>query len=367
MRTLTVDLDDRSYPIFIGEELFAAENIIPYIKGKQVMIVTNETVAPLYLQKLKQGMACGADSGEKQISEIILPDGESYKNLETINKIFDGLMQKNFDRKTTLIALGGGVIGDMTGFAAACYRRGVNFIQVPTTLLSQVDSSVGGKTGVNHPLGKNMIGAFYQPQAVIADIVTLDTLEERELKAGIAEVIKYGFIYDAEFFNWLEDNLDKILQRDHEALAYAVHRSCEIKAEVVAKDELEHGIRALLNFGHTFGHAIETFTGYSSWLHGEAIATGMCMGLTMSRLMGWMDKADEQRGIDIIKRCQLPIDVPQDMTTADFAKLMQADKKVLDGVIRLILLNKIGEGVIVDEYAPEIFTDTLEQYCGSKK
>ena len=365
MRTLKVDLEDRSYPIFIGKELFKSENLFPYIKGKQVMVVSNETVAPLYLEKFKQSLA---DNGirAKQIRETILPDGESYKNLDTINSIFDQLMQNNFDRKATLIALGGGVIGDMTGFAAACYRRGINFIQVPTTLLSQVDSSVGGKTGVNHPLGKNMIGAFYQPQAVIADISTLDTLEDRELRAGIAEVIKYGFIYDAEFFEWLEENLEKLLQRDYEALSYAVYRSCQIKAEVVEKDELEHGIRALLNFGHTFGHAIETYTGYSSWLHGEAIATGMCMGLTMSRIMGWLDKASEERGIEIIERAGLPVTAPQGMATVDFIKLMQADKKVLDGVVRLILIKKIGSGVIVDDYTQEIFRDTLERYCGGK-
>ena len=329
------------------------------------MVVSNETVAPLYLEKFKRSLA---DNGvhTKQIRETILPDGESYKNLDTINSIFDQLMQNNFDRKATLIALGGGVIGDMTGFAAACYRRGINFIQVPTTLLSQVDSSVGGKTGVNHPLGKNMIGAFYQPQAVIADISTLDTLEDRELRAGIAEVIKYGFIYDAEFFEWLEENLEKLLQRDYEALSYAVYRSCQIKAEVVEKDELEHGIRALLNFGHTFGHAIETYTGYSSWLHGEAIATGMCMGLTMSRIMGWLDKASEERGIEIIERAGLPVTAPQGMATVDFIKLMQADKKVLDGVVRLILIKKIGSGVIVDDYTQEIFRDTLERYCGGK-
>ncbi len=364
MRTLTVELGERSYPIFIGKDQFRAENLLPYIKGKQVMIVTNETVAPLYLEKFKQELLAGT-SGEKKVGEVILPDGEKYKNLDTINTIFDSLMRDNYDRKATLIALGGGVIGDMTGFAAACYRRGVNFIQVPTTLLSQVDSSVGGKTGVNYPLGKNMIGAFYQPQAVIADITTLDTLEDRELKAGIAEVIKYGFIYDAEFFSWLEKNLDKLLQRDYEALAYAVHRSCQIKAEVVAKDELEHGIRALLNFGHTFGHAIETYTGYSSWLHGEAIAVGMCMALTMSELMGWLTAEDTARGVSIIKKAQLPVEVPDNMTVDDFAKLMQADKKVLDGVVRLVLIKSIGEGVVVDEYTPEIFRETLEQYCGN--
>ncbi|THB74872.1 MAG: 3-dehydroquinate synthase [Gammaproteobacteria bacterium] len=365
MRTLTVDLGDRSYPIFIGKSQFKAENLLPYIKGKQIMIVTNETVAPLYLEKFKQELLVDdIVAAEKQIGEIVLPDGESYKNLDTINSIFDGLMQDNFDRKTTLIALGGGVIGDMTGFAAACYRRGVNFIQVPTTLLSQVDSSVGGKTGVNHPLGKNMIGAFYQPQVVVADITTLDTLEDRELRAGIAEVIKYGFIYDAEFFAWLEENLNKLLQRDYDVLEYAVYRSCQIKAEIVAKDELEHGIRALLNFGHTFGHAIETFTGYSQWLHGEAIATGMCMALSMSQLMGWLTEEDAQRGIDIIKIAQLPADVPEGMSTDDFVRLMQADKKVLDGVVRLVLIKGIGEGAVVDKYAPEIFRETIEQYCG---
>lgn len=359
MRTLKVDLGERSYPIFIGKDLFLAEYLLPYIGGKQVMVVTNETVAPIYLGKIKNALV-GSD---KTVSEVVLPDGENYKNLGTINKIFDALMQKNYDRKTTLIALGGGVVGDMTGFASACYRRGVQFIQVPTTLLSQVDSSVGGKTGVNHPLGKNMIGAFYQPQAVIADISTLDTLEDRELRAGIAEVIKYGFIYDKDFFIWLEDNLDKLLQRDYDALEYAVHKSCQIKAEVVEKDEHEHGVRALLNFGHTFGHAIETFTGYTSWLHGEAISTGMCMALTMSKLMGWIDEKTEKRGVDILKRTGLPINVPQDMQKEDFERLMRADKKVLDGVIRLVLIKGLGEGVIVDQYSPDIFMHTLEKYC----
>ncbi len=359
MRTLKVDLGERSYPIFIGKDLFLAEYLLPYIGGKQVMIVSNETVAPLYIEKLKKSFV---GSG-KSVSEVVLPDGESYKNLGTINKIFDELMVKNYDRKTTLIALGGGVVGDMTGFSAACYRRGVQFIQVPTTLLSQVDSSVGGKTGVNHSLGKNMIGAFYQPQAVIADISTLDTLEDRELRAGIAEVIKYGFIYDNDFYIWLEGNLDKLLCRDYEALEYAVHKSCQIKAEVVEKDEHEHGIRALLNFGHTFGHAIETFTGYSSWLHGEAISTGMCMALTMSKLMGCIDEKIEKRGVDLLKRTGLPISVPKEMEKEDFQKLMQADKKVLDGVVRLILIKGLGEGIVVDKYSHDIFNQTLEQYC----
>ncbi len=359
MRTLKVDLGERSYPIFIGKDLFLAEYLLPYIGGKQVMIVSNETVAPLYIEKFKKSFV---GSG-KSVSEVVLPDGESYKNLGTINKIFDELMAKNYDRKTTLIALGGGVVGDMTGFAAACYRRGIQFIQVPTTLLSQVDSSVGGKTGVNHPLGKNMIGAFYQPQVVIADISTLDTLEDRELRAGIAEIIKYGFIYDDDFYLWLEGNLDKLLCRDYEALEYAVHKSCQIKAEVVEKDEHEHGIRALLNFGHTFGHAIETFTGYTSWLHGEAISTGMCMALTMSRLMGWIDENIEKRGVDLLKLTGLPISVPRNMKKEDFERLMQADKKVLDGIVRLVLIKGLGEGIVVDQYTPDIFKQTLEQYC----
>ncbi len=359
MRTLKVDLGDRSYPIFIGKDIFIAEYLLPYISGKQVMIVSNETVALLYIEKLKKGL----NGSDKLVSETVLPDGESYKNLDTVNKIFDELMANNYDRKTTLIALGGGVVGDMTGFAAACYRRGVQFIQVPTTLLSQVDSSVGGKTGVNHPLGKNMIGAFYQPQAVIADIATLDTLEDRELKAGIAEVIKYGFIYDNDFYNWLENNLDKLLSRDYEALEYAVHKSCQIKAEVVEKDEHEHGIRALLNFGHTFGHAIETFTGYTSWLHGEAISTGMCMALTMSRLMGWIDEKTERRGVELLKRAGLPTTVPDQMVQEDFVKLMQADKKVLDGVVRLVLIKGLGKGVVVDQYSSDTFQQTLKQYC----
>jgi len=279
METLNVELKERSYPIFIGTGILGqAELIRPYIHGRQVMIVTNETIAPLYLE------LCKAALNDFQVESVILPDGEQYKNLDTLNSIFDALLTHRFNRHATLIALGGGVIGDITGFAASAYQRGIPFIQIPTTLLAQVDSSVGGKTAVNHPLGKNMIGAFYQPQCVIADIKTLNTLEDRQLKSGIAEVIKYGLINDPEFFSWLETNMDKLLQRDHEALTYAIKRSCQDKADIVSMDETEQGVRALLNLGHTFGHAIETGMGYGQWLHGEGVAAGICMAAHLSAL-----------------------------------------------------------------------------------
>ncbi|UCE88969.1 MAG: 3-dehydroquinate synthase, partial [Pseudomonadota bacterium] len=286
MRTLQLDLGDRSYPIHIGSGLLTrAEMFAPHLAGRQVMVVSNETVAPLYLDAVMEAL-----QGFERAS-VILPDGEQYKNLEVLNCIFDALLEKRFDRQCTLVALGGGVVGDMAGFAAACYQRGVAFIQVPTTLLAQVDSSVGGKTGVNHALGKNMIGAFHQPRCVIADTDTLDTLDDRQLSAGVAEVIKYGLIRDAEFFNWLEDNLDDLLARKPEALAHAIERSCRDKADIVAQDELEGGVRALLNLGHTFGHAIEAGTGYGSWLHGEAVAAGMRVAAELSARKGWIDPA----------------------------------------------------------------------------
>ncbi|MFG1489584.1 3-dehydroquinate synthase, partial [Oceanospirillum sp. HFRX-1_2] len=279
MQTLNVDLGDRSYPIHIGSGLISDLSLIaPHIRGRQVMIVSNTTVAPLYLEQLKTTLA-----DQYQVAEVILPDGEAYKTLDSVNLIFDALLNNRFNRTCTLIALGGGVIGDMTGFAAASYQRGVNFIQIPTTLLSQVDSSVGGKTGVNHPLGKNMIGAFWQPQLVLADTDTLQTLPERELAAGIAEVIKYGLIRDPEFFNWLESNVEPLKTKSTTALTEAIFRSCQNKADVVAQDELEGGIRATLNLGHTFGHAIETEQGYGQWLHGEAVATGMLMAADLSQ------------------------------------------------------------------------------------
>jgi 3-dehydroquinate synthase len=342
MQTLTVDLGERSYPIRIGENLLRQpELIVPALPQKQVAIVTNVTVAPLYLDVLADGLK---EHGVGVVP-IVLPDGEQYKNAATLNQIYDALLSNRCERKTTLIALGGGVIGDLTGFAAATYLRGVPFIQVPTTLLAQVDSSVGGKTGINHPLGKNMIGAFYQPRLVLADIATLDTLPDRELSAGIAEVIKYGLIRDAAFFGWLEGNMEKLLARDREALAYAVRRSCENKAEVVAADEREAGGRAALNLGHTFGHAIEAGLGYGNWLHGEAVAAGTVLAADLSRRLGWLEEADVARIRALFARARLP-DTAPDLGAATYLELMSLDKKVEAGRIRFVLLRRIGEAVI---------------------
>ena len=290
MQTLNVDLGDRSYPIFIGQEIIKQGLLASYIAGNQVLIVTNETVAPLYLQVLQDSIPASI-----KLDVVILPDGEQYKDLDHLNLIFDQLLQKRHNRTTTLIALGGGVVGDMTGFAAASYQRGVNFIQVPTTLLSQVDSSVGGKTGVNHRLGKNMIGAFHQPQCVLIDTTVLNTLPEKELSAGMAEVIKYGLIYDEAFLCYLEDHIDGLMGLDSGLLEQAIYRSCEIKAEVVAQDEKESGIRALLNLGHTFGHAIEANQGYGEWLHGEAVGAGTMMAADLSCRLGWISSKDVAR------------------------------------------------------------------------
>ncbi|GAB4508039.1 MAG: 3-dehydroquinate synthase [Sulfuricaulis sp.] len=344
MKTLPLDLGERSYPIYIGSGLLNQADLLKkHIAGSRVAIVTNATVAPLCLSKVRASL-----TSYKPI-EVILPDGEQHKTLEVLNRIFDALLAAHCDRRTTLIALGGGVIGDMAGFAAASYQRGVPFIQVPTTLLSQVDSSVGGKTGVNHPLGKNMIGAFYQPRAVIIDTDTLNTLPDRELASGLAEVIKYGLIRDPEFFVWLEANLDKLLARDPEALAYAIHRSCRNKAEVVAADERESGVRATLNLGHTFGHAIETGVGYGNWLHGEAIAAGMAMAADLSRRLGWLTAAETTRIEKLIKCARLPVRAPASLSPARFLELMAVDKKVLDGRLRLVLLKHLGEAVVTDE------------------
>ena len=356
MQTLTVDLGDRSYPIFIGTRLFSSENLVPFIRGNQVLIVSNTTVAPLYLQQLKAALP------DIQVDEVILPDGEQYKTLEQLNSVYDCLLGQRHNRTTTLIALGGGVVGDMTGFAAACYQRGVNFIQIPTTLLSQVDSSVGGKTGVNHPLGKNMVGAFHQPQAVLASIDALQTLPDRELSAGLAEVIKYGLIYDLEFLDWLEANMDRLVARDSELLARAIYRSCEIKAEVVAEDEKEAGIRAWLNLGHTFGHAIESCQGYGTWLHGEAVAAGTAMAADLSWRLGWISESDLERVIRILKAANLPVEAPEGMTDKEFMELMAVDKKVIDGQLRLVLLKKLGEAVVTDKFAPEKLQQTLAEF-----
>jgi 3-dehydroquinate synthase len=354
MKTLPLDLGDRSYPIYIGAGLLDRPELLSrHIPGTRVAIVTNETVAPLYLARLHAHVV------SLKPVEVVLPDGEQYKSLEVLNRIFDALLSARCDRRTTIIALGGGVIGDMAGFAAASYQRGVPFIQVPTTLLAQVDSSVGGKTGVNHPLGKNMIGAFYQPRAVIIDTDTLNTLSDRELSSGLAEVIKYGLIRDPEFFSWLEVNLDKLLARDPEALAYAIHRSCRNKAEVVAADERESGVRATLNLGHSFGHAIETGMGYGNWLHGEAIAAGMMMASDLSRRLKWLSAADVARIEKLIRRARLPVRAPGTLSAARFLELMAVDKKVLDGRLRLVLLKRLGEAVVTDDYSRAELEGTL--------
>lgn len=354
MQTLKVDLGERSYPIHIGEGLLdQPELLVPHIAGRQVAIISNETVAPLYLERLTRSL------GQFSVISVVLPDGEAYKNWETLQLIFDALLTARHDRRTTVVALGGGVIGDMAGFAAACYQRGVDFIQVPTTLLSQVDSSVGGKTGINHPLGKNMVGAFYQPNAVLIDTASLRTLPPRELSAGLAEVIKYGLICDEPFLGWLEDNVDALRNLDGVALTEAIRRSCAAKAAVVGADERESGVRATLNLGHTFGHAIETQMGYGVWLHGEAVAAGTVMALEMSMRLGWISQQDRDRGIRLMQRAGLPVVPPQDMTPAQFMQHMSVDKKVLDGRLRLVLLSKLGEAVVTDDYPQEILQDTL--------
>jgi 3-dehydroquinate synthase len=346
MQTLTVALGERSYPIHIGAGLISQPALIlPHLKRKQATIVTNTTVAPLYLAKLAEPLK----QAGVEVIEVILPDGEVYKNSETLNLIYDALLKRRAERSTTLIALGGGVIGDLTGFAAATYQRGVPFIQVPTTLLSQVDSSVGGKTGINHPLGKNMIGAFYQPQLVLADTDTLKTLPARELSAGIAEVIKYGLIRDADFFDWLETNMGKLMALDEAVVSYAIYRSCQNKAEVVSADELESGDRALLNLGHTFGHAIETAMGYGNWLHGEAVAAGTMQAATLSQKMGWLTANQVARIEAIFKAAQLPTQAPA-LGVNQYLELMQSDKKVQDGKIRLVLQKGIGKAVITSDY-----------------
>ncbi len=355
MITLKVDLGERSYPIYIGKDLLdQPELLTQHIPGNSALIVSNETVAPLYMKRVEASL-----KGLKY-KTLVLPDGEEYKNLDTLNKIYDCLLSNRFDRNCTLIALGGGVIGDITGFAAASYQRGVHLIQIPTTLLSQVDSSVGGKTAVNHPLGKNMIGAFYQPRAVIADTETLKTLEDRQLSAGIAEVIKYGLIRDLEFLEWLETNIDRLTERDPEALAYAIERSCQNKAEVVAADEKESGQRALLNLGHTFGHAIETGMGYGKWLHGEAVASGIVMAARMSEKLGWISTTDVDRTIDIIERANLPVTAPREMSTQNFLDLMAVDKKVSDGVLKLILFQSLGHAIVTRDYSQQALTETIE-------
>lgn len=359
IQTLSVELGERSYPIHIGCGLLSMAALLsPHFKQKKAVVVTNTTVGPLYLDSLTATLAQIGVS----VIPVVLPDGEQYKTWETLNQIFDALLGNHCERSTMLLALGGGVVGDMGGFAASCYQRGMPFIQVPTTLLSLVDSSVGGKTAINHPLGKNMIGAFYQPKLVLADISTLKTLPERELKAGLAEVIKYGLIRDPEFFAWLEGNIERLLAGDEEALAYAVHRSCQNKAEVVAADERESGERALLNLGHTFGHAIETGLGYGVWLHGEAVAAGTLIAAELSCRLGWMTGEDVQRIAALFLRAGLPVRGPA-MGAARYLELMRHDKKVQDGKLRLVLLNAVGKAVVSDVADEGLIGEAIDARC----
>jgi shikimate kinase/3-dehydroquinate synthase len=356
MQTLNVGLGERGYPIHIGNGLLDKAVLLQSaLPRKRAAIVTNTTVAPLYLERLQHTLQ---SIGVSSVA-VILPDGEAYKNADTLNLIYDALLKNRCERSTPLIALGGGVVGDMTGYAAATYLRGVPFIQVPTTLLAQVDSSVGGKTGINHPLGKNMIGAFYQPKLVLADIDTLNTLPDKELAAGLAEVIKYGLIRDPAFFEWLEHNMDKLLARDTDALQYAIARSCHNKAEIVALDERESGVRALLNLGHTFGHAIESGMGYGVWLHGEGVAAGTVMAADLSQRLGWISGQDVARIRKLFERAGLPTVAPV-LGTDKYLELMGLDKKVEGGKMRFVLLKQIGRAVVDGEVPPELLQQTLQ-------
>lgn len=359
MERITVSLGERSYPISIGAGLFSDPAHLSFLSAKQkVVVITNVTVAPLYAHKiltLLEHLGCEA-------SVLELPDGEQYKSLDTFNTVMSYLLEGNYARDVVVIALGGGVIGDLVGFSAACYQRGVDFIQIPTTLLSQVDSSVGGKTAVNHKLGKNMIGAFYQPKSVIIDTDCLKTLPAREFAAGIAEVIKYGIIYDEAFFVWLEDNLDDLYALDEQALTYAISRCCQIKAEVVAKDEKESGIRALLNLGHTFGHAIEAELGYGKWLHGEAVSSGTLMAAKTAELQGLITPQQVERILSILKKAQLPVHTPDTMTFDNFMKHMMRDKKVLSGELRLVLPTGIGSAEVMKGVPESIIRQAID-FC----
>ncbi len=362
MQTLTINLQERSYPILIGSGLLDSSwQTYAHLLGKRSCIVSNETVAPLYLERVQAALAkVGAGT-----TALVLPDGESFKTGATLDQIYDHLLAERCDRTTTIIALGGGVIGDLAGFAAATYQRGVPFIQVPTTLLAQVDSSVGGKTGINHPRGKNMIGAFWQPRLVVADTDTLNTLPDRELSAGLAEVIKYGLIRDLPFLEWLEMNMDKLMARDAAALSWAIERSCANKAEVVAADELEtarEGGRALLNLGHTFGHAIETGMGYGNWLHGEAVAAGTMMAVELSRRLGWLADADVERARRLFHRARLPVAGPR-LGTDTYLDLMGHDKKVIAGRLRLVLLKRLGAAVTYADAAQGEIRAAIDACC----
>ncbi len=358
MNTLTVELGSRSYPILIGAGLLSRADLFQqHVPGRDILLVSNTIVGPLYAAALKKGLA------DRRIVEVTLPDGESHKTLATVSRMLDVLVTNRFSRDCTVVALGGGVVGDMAGFAAACYQRGVAFVQVPTTLLAQVDSSVGGKTGVNHPGGKNLIGAFHQPSAVLADTETLETLPLRELRAGLAEVIKYGLICDEELFTWLEQNVEKLLAHDAAALTHAIHRSCQIKAEIVGRDEREQGDRALLNLGHTFGHALESVTGYTKWLHGEAVGAGLLMAATMSCESGLMPAASVERLRKLLVRAGLPTEA-RDLAPDTVLEHMRIDKKVKSGRIRLVLMRSIGGSFVTADYPDAALRRTLEAHLG---
>lgn len=362
METLNVELGERSYPIHIGPgALTTPELVRPALDGRRVAVVTNSTIAPLHGAALGRTLARCDTGGEPLWIE--LPDGEQHKTMATVETILTRLLEARFDRGGRIVALGGGVVGDIAGFAAAIYQRGIDFVQVPTTLLAQVDSSVGGKTGVNHPLGKNMIGAFHQPRAVVIDTDTLNTLPDRELQAGLAEVIKYGLIQDADFFTWLEEHVDALRSLDPDALAYAIRRSCACKADIVAADERESGQRALLNLGHTFGHAIEAGMGYGEWLHGEAVGTGMAMAARMSERMGWLSPEERERTEALIRRAGLALEPPSALTPARFRDLMAIDKKVASGRLRLVLLRAIGTAVLTDAFDDQALDATLHEYA----
>jgi len=362
-----VDLGDRSYPIYIGEDLITRGDLLTkHIHGKQVLIVTNETIAPIYLEKLTRVIQESDPS--LQVESVILRDGEQHKTTQELMKVWDKAMELRFNRKATFVALGGGVIGDMTGFAASAFQRGVYFIQVPTTVMAMVDSSVGGKTGVNHPLGKNMIGAFYQPQCVLVDSLTLKSLPNRETASGVSEIIKYGLIWDADLFRWLEENIESLVDSDHpefgRAISSAIERSCAIKAEVVAQDEKEGGIRAFLNLGHTFGHAVETYSGYGTYLHGEAIGVGLTMAADLSHRLGWVTEDIKDRTIALVKRSKLPTTPPESMTPDDFLELMAVDKKNVDGNLRLVLLRgELGTCVVTSDFEKGKLMDVLNTHC----
>lgn len=362
MRTLNVALDERAYPIHIGPGLLGQANLVtPFLATPRAVVVSNTVVAPWYMDRLVAPLRAAA----VRVTEIVLPDGEAYKTWETLNAIFDAMLADRCDRTTTVIALGGGVIGDLAGFAAASYQRGVPFIQVPTTLLAQVDSSVGGKTGINHPRGKNMVGAFWQPRLVLADTDTLSTLPDRELSAGMAEVIKYGLIRDLPFLEWLEANMDRLMAREADALAFAIERSCANKAEVVARDEREtakEGGRALLNLGHTFGHAIETGMGYGEWLHGEAIAAGTVMAAELSRRLGWLNSADVDRVRNVLARAGLPVTGAR-LGADRYLDLMGHDKKVIAGRLRLVLVRRLGEAITYADAPAEDIRAAIDTCC----